>query len=124
MTTNYIEAPAGALGKDIPANYLIKVGGKETLTTGTVQSVRRVGEMKIEVTLKHRKTGEIHTNILDARQTVHVWAIFLQDSYTQEVQNGLPWDGVGEIWTEGLVKQLRDRLKSNMWTFSGMPIEA
>lgn len=128
-TTTYIEAPAAALGKDIPANYLIQVGGKTIRTTGTVQSVRRVGEFKIEITLKHRHTGEIHTNVMDARATVHVWAVFLQPGYTQEVQQGLSQqgmsrEGLADIWTESLTEQLRERLDGNMWAFAGMPIEA
>ena len=124
MTTKYIEAPAGALTKDIPATYLVKINGKTVKTSGTVQSIRRTGELEIEVTLKHRKTGEIHVNRMDARSTVYVWAIFLQDGYTAEVQSGLPWEGVGEIWTESLVDQLRATLKQNMWNFAGMPITA
>jgi hypothetical protein len=124
MPTNYIEAPAAALGKDIPADYVITVNGKKIRTTGTVQSVRRVGEFEIEITLKHRRTGEIHTNRMDARATVYVWAIFLQDGYTAEVQQGLPREGIAEIWTESLVDQLRATLKDNMWNFAGMPIEA
>jgi hypothetical protein len=124
MTANYIEAPAGALSEGIPADYFIKINGHKVRTTGTVTKIRRTGQFQIEVTLKHRRTGEIHVNTMDARSTVYVFAAFLQDGYTQEVQAGLPWEGVGEIWTESLTEQLRAKLKGNMWTFSGMPIEA
>lgn len=123
-STIYIAAPAGALSAGLPVNYVIMVDGKEILTTGTVEKIRRVGEMEIEVTLRHRKTRQLHTNVLDARQTVHVWAAFLQDGYTQEVQQGLPWEGVGEIWTESMTEQLRKKLDGNMWTFAGLPVEA
>ena len=126
MTTNYIEAPAAALGKDIPCDYLITVNGKTRRTTGTVIKVRRTGEFQIEITLKHRRTGEIHTNTMDARATVWVFAAFLQTDYTAQIDAGLPTTmaGMGEIWTEGLVDQLKTTLDGNMWTFAGMPITA
>lgn len=124
MTTNYIEAPAGALSEGIPCDYYTVVNGFKVRTTGTVLKIRRVGEMNIEVTLKHRRTGQTHVNTLDARSTVYVFAAFLQNGYTHEVQKGLPWEGVADIWTESLTEQLKKKLDGNMWTFAGMPIEA
>lgn len=129
MTTNYIEAPAGALQVGFSVNYEITVGGKKRMTTGTVEKIRRVGKLVIEITLKHRKTGEVHVNTMDARQAVYVWAIFLQPGYTEEIHGGLGATGLAhmgvelaELWTESLVDQLRAVLKENMWKFAGMPI--
>jgi hypothetical protein len=126
MTTNYIQAPAAALGKDIPVDYHTVVNGHTVRTTGTVQKIRRTGKFQIEVTLKHRRTGQIHVNTMDARATVYVFATFLQDGYTEEVQKGLPGHHaeLAEIWSESLGEQLEATLKDNMWTFAGLPIEA
>lgn len=135
MATKYFPCAAGSLGKDIPANYEINVNGKKILTSGTVQSVRRVGLLAIEITLKHRKTGEIHKNVLDARQEVYVFAAFLQDGYADEMLEGgelaamCHMEGtdareLAQMWVDSSTEKLVSRLRNNTHLFFNRPIEA
>lgn len=69
-TRKYIKTTAAALRAGLPVSYEITVDGKQILTGGYVQEAVKTGLHEITVTVQHKKTGEIHTNVLDSRQTV------------------------------------------------------
>jgi hypothetical protein len=82
-TPGYQAIRAAAVRAGLPVNYLITVNGKEIETRGFVQSAVKTGDTEITITIKHYKTGELHTNTLHAGQRVLVHMSALVNAQAQ-----------------------------------------
>lgn len=128
MAAKYLQIPAAALSRGFSINYQINVPAGKLWTTGTVEKIRRVGSRTVEITLKHRKTGQVHVNRLNIKDTVYLFAEFLQPGYAEQMAADPMAELIGGIetckeWVDSLNRQLQGQLKTNVTAFFATPVE-
>lgn len=62
----YLQLTAAHARPGLPINYYLRVDGKKVYTGGFVTKAVKTGDEEITVTIKHYKTGEVHTNAMHA----------------------------------------------------------
>lgn len=73
----FLQVPAAAARKGLPFSYAVEVDGKIILTGGEVQRAVKTGDNEITVTIRHYKTGEIHTNALAPDRVAYIHMVAL-----------------------------------------------
>lgn len=97
----------------LPINYYIKIDGRDVYTGGFVTKAVKTGDDEITITLEHQKTGELHTNVLHANETIglhkatmahanpHLFKTMLQmATTTMAISNGRAYFFQAEIGAE------------------------
>lgn len=70
MSKHHLLLPACAARPGLPINFYVKIEDKQVYTGGFVAKAVKTGADEITVTIKHWKTGELHTNTLRANKSV------------------------------------------------------
>lgn len=113
MPKHRLHLAACAARPGLPISFYIKIDDKHVWTGGFVTKAVKTGPDEITVTIKHWKTGELHTNVLRANKSTwlnksamfkanpHLFATPTQCAVTTlAITNGAAYFQVAEVGTE------------------------
>ena len=113
MPNHLLLLPACAARPGLPVSFYIKIDDKKIWTGGWVTKAVKTGDDEITVTIKHWKTGELHTNVLRANKSTwlhkpamakanpHLFTTPTQCAVTtMAITNGAAYFQVAEIGAE------------------------